>query len=617
MFGRKIWFTLGGGLVLTAAFVAEHGFGQPGSAPPPLSLPPISAPPPPPPSVPSLPITAPSGPPMLPATSLPTPPLVGSTPPAMLPGTGVPTPPAIPGQIKADLDIPMSSGSQFTIPPAAASPSTPPTTLVDPSSPLPTTPPPTTITNFHAPELGVPDTRPGKQEPTVSIEWIAPANARFNQPIVCQIVVRNNGQSPVHQVAVKPNLPAEVKIKLSEPPIDPNNNDWSLGSLAPGQMKKIDVTLLSTRRGYQNYTANVTFAAHTIHLTEVREPLLQLKVKGPDKGMVGEGMPITFAVHNPGDGTTDNVKVRAVLPEGLDHPRGQTFEIEVGNLAPKETRTLQLACLGKSPGKMKASLIATADGGLSSSDGCDVEVVLPRLDLALQGPKLRFVERPARYTLKLSNPGSATAANVVLNEVVPAGFKYQGSSNQGRFDEATRTVQWTVGDLPAGQNREITFDLIPTVPGDHRLAATVESARGIRSESTVQTRVEGLSNLILDVANADNPVEVGADATYEIRVANGGTKAETNLELSCTLPENVEFKGAHSDANSKFRVDGREVIFEPVPRLNPRSELIYRVTVRGRVPADVRFRARLRADGQTDLLMREETTKFYDDNAVR
>ncbi|HEX3315619.1 MAG TPA: hypothetical protein VHR72_12040, partial [Gemmataceae bacterium] len=586
--------------------------------------------------------------------SLPTPPLStpSSLPPASpapaspapaspAPTIGVPTVTSGPGPSPTDLPIPIVKGPVAAVPnrtpslvdptltngkltfqsnsgqfPTPKIPAAPTTTLVDPASPPPTTMP-TTITNFHAPELGVPDTRPGKQEPTVSIEWIAPANARFNQPIVCQIVVRNDGQSPVHQVTVKPNLPTEVKIKLSEPPIDPNNGDWSLGSLAPGQMKKIDVTLLSNRRGYQNYTANVTFAARTVHLTEVREPLLQLKVKGPDKGMVGEAMPITFAIHNPGDGSTDNVKVRAVLPEGIDHPRGQTFEIEVGNLAPKETRTLQLACIGKSPGKMKASLIATADGGLSSSDGCDIEVVLPRLDLALRGPKLRFVERPARYTLKLSNPGSATAANVVLNEVVPAGFKYHGSSNQGRFDEATRTVQWNVGDLPAGQNREITFDLIPTVPGDHRLAATVESARGIRSESTVQTRVEGLSNLILDVANADNPVEVGSDATYEIRVANGGTKAETNLELSCTLPENVEFKNARSDGGSKHRVNGREVVFEAIPRLNPRSELIYRVTVRGRVPADVRFRARLRADGQTDVLMREETTKFYDDNAVR
>ena len=104
MFGRKIWFTLGGGLVLTAAFVAEHGFGQPGSAPPPLSLPPISAPPPPPPSVPSLPIATPpqAGPTMLPA-ALPTPPLVGTGLPEVPPAFGAPTTTAAPGPLAPDL----------------------------------------------------------------------------------------------------------------------------------------------------------------------------------------------------------------------------------------------------------------------------------------------------------------------------------------------------------------------------------------------------------------------------------------------------------------------------------------------------------------------------------
>jgi hypothetical protein len=371
MFGRKMWLAVGGGLALSAAVIAQYGFGQSGTTPPPpFSLPTRTEPGvlvPPPSTAPSLPIATPPQSPLHtppPPASLPTPPL---TPPAMPPGIGTSSPSSLPP------DIIMPIGKPAPIPPGAmpSAPSIPvappittpvptgPTTLVDPTAPPPisTVPLPATTTVNRLPELGVPDTRPGKQDPSVSIEWIAPASSRFNQPTVCQIVVRNNGQTPVHQVTVKPNLPAEAKIKISEPPIDPNNNDWSLGSLAPGQMKKIDVTVVSTRRGYQTYTANVTFAAHSVHLTEVREPLLQLKVKGPDRGMVGEQMPITFAVHNPGDGSTDNVKVRAVLPETLDHPRGQTFEIEVGNLAPKETRTLQLACIGKSAGKMKASLL--------------------------------------------------------------------------------------------------------------------------------------------------------------------------------------------------------------------------------------------------------------------
>src|SRR6185295_5584876 len=143
------------------------------------------------------------------------------------------------------------------------------------------------------------------------------------------------------------------------------------------------------------------------------------------------------------------------------------------------------------------------------------------------------------------------------------------------------------------------------------------SARGTRNESEIQTRVEGLSSVVLEVVNADNPVEVGAEATYQIRLANTGTKVESNVELVCTLPAGVEFRDAKCAAGSRFRLDKSDVVFEPLSRLAPRGEVIYRVTVKGRVPGDVRFRAFVRAEGMTDTLIREETTKFYDDNVGR
>lgn len=602
MKARRVWVCLGGGLCLTAAMVVQRVWGQ---GPPPglpgLPLPPApmidTLPPPmsggaplipPPPGAPSLPID----PPM--SQTIQPPPVV-STP---APELGGPNVIPVPGQV--------SGPATIIVPPATVQ------TIEVP------TPPGNSTSSYRAPELTVGDTRPGKQEQAVSVEWVGAPNARFNQPTNYQIIVRNNGQATVNQVSVKPVLPDGAVIKTSNPVLPQGGEaSWTIGALAPGQVRKIDVTIQSQKRGYQNYSATVFFAANSTHLTEVREPLLQIKMRAPDKALVGEPAPIVFTISNPGDGPTENIKVRAVLPEGLEHPRGQAFEIDAGNLAPKETRTLQLACVAKGQGQMKATLIAMADGNLTSTDNASFELLLPRLDIVLNGPKLRFVERPARYSLKVTNPGTAPAQGVVLNEIVPAGFKFTAASNQGKYDEGTRTVSWQLGDLPPGQAREIFVDLIPMVPGDHRLAAAVQSARGIRNESSVQTRVEGLSNLILEVSNADNPVEVGADATYEIRVANGGTKAETNVEIICSLPDGVEFRDAKSAAGNRARSENREVIFDPLPRLAPRGEVIYRVTVKGRLPGDVRFRVRMRAEGMTDAIVREETTKFYDDNAVR
>jgi uncharacterized repeat protein (TIGR01451 family) len=216
--------------------------------------------------------------------------------------------------------------------------------------------------------------------------------------------------------------------------------------------------------------------------------------------------------------------------------------------------------------------------------------------------------------MKVTNPGSATAANVVLHGVVPTAFKYQGISAGGLYDQQTRAASWVIGDLEPGQTREVSLDLVPTAPGQHKVAAQVTSARGLKTDADVQTVVEGLSALLLEVADTDDPVEVGAETTYEIRVANTGTKTETNIEVICTLPEQVEFRSAKSPGNLRSCVEGREVNFEPLAKLAPRADVVYRVTVRGKSAGDVRFRVRVRADGLSEPMLREEATRFYNDN---
>ena len=122
-----------------------------------------------------------------------------------------------------------------------------------------------------------------------------------------------------------------------------------------------------------------------------------------------------------------------------------------------------------------------------------------------------------------------------------------------------------------------------------------------------------MSALQVELVDLDDPVEVGADTAYEIRVSNTGSKTETNLQLTCVLPEKMEFRGAKGAGDCRFKVEGREVRFEPLNRLAPRADAIYRVNVRGVAPGDVRFRALIRADGLNEPVLREESTKVYGD----
>ena len=47
----------------------------------------------------------------------------------------------------------------------------------------------------------------------------------------------------------------------------------------------------------------------------------------------------------------------------------------------------------------------------------------------------------------------------------------------------------------------------------------------------------------------------------------------------------------------------------------PRADAIYRVNVKGTAPGDLRFRARIKADGLSDPVLKEESTKVYGDDS--
>ena len=82
----------------------------------------------------------------------------------------------------------------------------------------------------------------------------------------------------------------------------------------------------------------------------------------------------------------------------------------------------------------------------------------------------------------------------------------------------------------------------------------------------------------------------------------------------CTLPEQLEFKNAKCTTALKYRVEGRELIFEPLPKLAKKVDVIYRIQVRGIAPGDVRFKTRIRADGLKEPVSREESMRIYSDD---
>ena len=461
------------------------------------------------------------------------------------------------------------------------------------------------------------DVQPGRQQPALSIEWGGPTSIRINQPMSCQIVVRNTSTTPAQNVVVRHRLGQSVTCKTSEPAAVHDNEElvWNLGTLAPQQTRRIDLSLVSQTRGALNCHAMVTFSAVAAHQVQVREPQLAVKMRGPEKVIAGENVTFVFAISNPGDGVAEAVKLKTTVPDGLEQQRGKVVEFDVGSLAPKEVRNVELVFPSKGSGTHNCSVVVSGEGGLVCDASAQFEILVPKLDVAISGPKLRYLDRHAIYVLKVTNPGSAPASNVEVQELIPAGFKFHQANNGGKYHDATRRVLWNLGQLQPGQSKDIAVDLIPIQAGEHRLVAQAQAARGLKSEAETRTMVEGLSSLFIEVGHGDDPLEVGAETTYEIRLANTGTKMETNIEVVCTLPEQLEFRAAKCSTTLRYRHEGRELIFEALPRLAPKADVIYRVQARGVAPGDIRFRTRIKADGLREPMVREESTRIYSDGA--
>ncbi len=574
----------------------------------------------------------------MPIGSLPPSPSRGSAPtgagPAVLPPSG----PALPG--------PAAPGA-FPLPPAPGSPAgplspdAPSPARLDPltgSLPAPMTPasanalkPPAdstsspagangpesvnaTLSRDRAAEPLVPaDSSSGRQEPAVSLEWMGPSVAKIGVSCDYTLGVRNTCTIPVQKVQVLVRIPQGLTVVATEPRplVEGNVLAWELGTLQPKQDRKLQIKLQADSSGDVMPQAWVTFTGSAVLRIKVREPKLALKVHSPEKALLGEDAAFTLTVSNPGDGSADQVKIHAQLSEGLEHARGSKIDFDIGNLAAGESRNVTLLCATRGGGAQKVEAVADADGGLHAHDAGTVTVSMAKLELQMVGPALRYLGRKAVYTIKVSNPGDAPAANVTVSDVVPEGFKVLAASHGGRHDSSSRTVSWFLGEVGPGQPREVQLEVQAINPGEHKHQATAVAARGLKAVGELTTRVEGLSALLVELVDTEDPIEVGSETNYEVRVTNTGSKVENDIKLVATVPDRMEFKAAHGPV--PFRTEGKQIVFDAIDRLAPKADAIVRITVKALEPGTAYFKIQLTSASLVEPVIKTEATRIYSD----
>jgi uncharacterized repeat protein (TIGR01451 family) len=238
-----------------------------------------------------------------------------------------------------------------------------------------------------------------------------------------------------------------------------------------------------------------------------------------------------------------------------------------------------------------------------------ISIIAPSVEVIAEGPGLRYKNRNATYDISVVNDGTADSNNVRVMHKIPDGFEFVSATDGGKFDAQSKTVSWFVGRIEPGQSSAMSVTLEAVKLGDfeHQISAITD--QGAHGEVKIPTKVEGIAALTVEIHDINDPVEIGVETAYEIRVKNQGTKFAQNVAVACELPEGVEL--ANVKAPCAHSLKGRVVVFESLPKLDADSTATFRIIVKGQADGYQRFRARLASDSIQEPLIVEELTKFY------
>ncbi|HVX62538.1 MAG TPA: hypothetical protein VHC19_18110 [Pirellulales bacterium] len=454
----------------------------------------------------------------------------------------------------------------------------------------------------------------GSQAAQLTLEKIAPAEIQVGKPAKFEIRVRNVGNATARNVEIHDETPQGTRLLSAEPTASqsgPGQVTWSIGALPPGEETTVSMEVMPLTEGEIGSVATVHFASEASARTICTRPQLTLDVQGPRDVLIGEDAKLSIKVSNPGTGVATNIVLSESIPEQLVHPAGPELEYEIGALKPGESRQLDLTLKAAKAGQVINRLIARGDAQLMTQQETEFTVVAPQLQVAVQGPKRRYLERPATYTMLVSNPGTAPAKEIELVTYLPKGLKFVEANNAGEFDPRTNSVHWLLEELPPNETGQVTLTTLPIEPGEQMLRLQGAADRGLSAEQEETIQIEGVAAILFQVLDAADPIEVGGDTTYEIRVVNQGSKAATNIQLSAELPAELKPLDAQGPTRHEFQTG--VVLFEPLPRLAPKADTTYRLRVQGLRPGDLRVQIQLKTDEMETPVTKEESTHVYAD----
>ncbi|MCU0787990.1 MAG: DUF11 domain-containing protein [Verrucomicrobia bacterium] len=231
----------------------------------------------------------------------------------------------------------------------------------------------------------------------------------------------------------------------------------------------------------------------------------------------------------------------------------------------------------------------------------------PSLALSCDAPDQVLAGRPALLCLALRNQGDGVELNPAVQISIPAAARLARIAKGGRVQ--ADKVTWKLDGLAPGSEVKICAEFVRDEPGSLQALWTAAGSLAAPVSAACETRVAGIPAILLEVVDLSDPVEVGNEVTYLIKVRNQGSAPDSNIRIVATLADSQEFISA--TGATRAECEGRRVALGPLPTLAPQAEASWNVVVKALASDDARFRTELLSNQLDRPVVETESTRQY------
>lgn len=477
--------------------------------------------------------------------------------------------------------------------------------------------------------------------PYLSLRVTGPAEVAPGAAVTYRIDVQNPGELPAKDVLVTNPVPAGLNFTGANPPPTTTGPElqWRLGDLPARQSRTIEVSFSAERAGTVNNCASARAAdglsAQDCATTTIVSPTVEISLAGPAQAVVGQQVALAATVTNRSGLPATGLLLVSRFDPGLEHAAAASpIELDLSTLQPGESRRVDIMFRVTRAGRLCATaeivgegvVKARAEACLTSSQPADgVPGVQPPagptagpqepavLQIRKTGPNRQRVGEEAQFKIDITNTGRGTATNLklvdsydlALNPVMATdGFAFAGDD-----------LIWRVDVLPPG--RTIRFEINCRCLSRVARAcnrATVTCDEGARADAEACLEIIAAEMpLAMTVADLRDPLAVGNDTTYEIRVTNQSEVSDRNVVVTGTLaaimaPIDALTRGP---GNVRHTIEGQVVRFAPISELRPGETVVFRIGARAVRTGDAVLRVEAASANTAQPVTAQETTSVF------